>query len=478
MDEQPNIVLIITEQQRADCLGVEGHPVLLTPNMDNIAAQGVRFSHCYSACPSCISARRSILAGQLPQTHGLVGYREGVEWEPAATLPGVLRDNGYQTWLVGRSMHQFPARKRFGFEDMELNLPAGFNDYGEWLRDVGPRDSGGWFGGGVMHNDWPARPWHLDEHLHHTNWTVDRALRFLRRRDPTCPFFLVVSFLASHPPLQPPAFYLERYLRTGVPDPVMGEWVDVAELDRTREGDRVAPSRIRLDGEALLSCRAAYYGLINHMDEQLRRLINPVIGMTHRDTAIALTSDHGEMLGDHGMWRKSRAYEPSARIPFLVAGPKHLGLTPGEVIDRPVTHADIMPTLLHMAGIDVPPSVDGESVLPLLRGEDVPWRDYLHIEHAPLQHALTDGEEKFIWHPADGRIQFFDLISDPNECHDLSADQGTQARVDLWRRRLVQELATRPEGFSDGTTLISGRPYAPLLPHGGTPQPFERKRWV
>ena len=478
MSNQPNVVLIITEQHRGDCLGVEGHPVLRTPNMDAIAHQGVRFTHFYSACPSCVAARRSILSGQDPQTHGLVGYRDGVLWDPPHTLPGVLRDHGYQTWFVGRSLHQHPKRKRFGYDDMETSGAEESSDYGEWLRDHAPADSGGWFGGGVMHNDWTARPWHLDEHLHRTNWTVSRALRFLRRRDPTCPFFLTVSFIASHPPLQPPTFYFERYLRTGVPDPVIGDWCEPLEPGATEGGDPVAPRRVNLIGEDLLSARAGYYGLINHVDDQLRRIINPVIGLTSRDTVIMLTSDHGEMLGDHCMWSKGVAYEPSARVPFLVAGPKDLGIEPQTVVDQAATHADIMPTLLDIAGIDVPDSVDGRSLLPSLRGDATPVRECLHIEHAPHFHALTDGREKYIWHPSSGREQLFNLDTDPTECHDLGGDPAYTGRVAHWRQRLVARLADRPEGFVENGALIAGRPYTPLLPHGGTPTPFQRQRFV
>ncbi|NOY81511.1 MAG: arylsulfatase [Kiritimatiellaeota bacterium] len=480
MSERPNILLIVTEQHRGDCLGIEGHPVLLTPNMDAIAQRGARFSRFYSACPSCIAARRSILCGQDPQTHGLVGYRDGVLWDPPHTLPGVLRENGYQTWFVGRSLHQYPQRKRFGYDEMETTTSetGEVNDYAEWLRDHAPADSGGWYGGGVMHNDWTARPWHLDEHLHQTNWTIDRALRFLRRRDPTCPFFLTLSLIASHPPLQPPAFYFDRYLRTGVPDPVMGDWCNPPEPGTAAGGDPVSPVRINLTGEALLSARAGYYGLINHIDDQLRRLINPVTALTPRDTVIMLTSDHGEMLGDHGMWAKSVAYEPSARVPFLVAGPRELGIAPGTVIDQVATHADIMPTLLDMAGIDIPDSVDGRSLLPALRGDTAPVRDSLHIEHAPRQHALTDGHMKYIWRSADGREQLFDLDADPEERHDLAADSAFGERLARWRQQLVARLAERPEGFVDGGALVPGRPYGALLPHGGTPTPFLRERFL
>jgi len=407
-----------------------------------------------------------MLSGQDPQTHGMVGYRGLLEWDAPPTLPGVLRDHGYHTYLVGRSMHQHPPRKRYGYDEMETRCHTGAYDYDQWLADVGPRDSGGSYGGGVMHNDWTARPWHLDEHLHFTNWTVTRALRFLERRDPSCPFFLTVGFIAPHPPLHPPAFYFDRYLRTGVPDPVIGDWAVKPEFGGSGAGDHVAPDTVNLTGEALLSARAAYYGLINHVDDQLRRLLNTVTGvdqMTGNNTIVVFTSDHGEMLGDHYMWRKSRAYEPAARVPFLVRAPQRFGLQRASVVDAPTTHADIMPTLLDMADIGVPDTVDGRSLLPLMRGEEVPWRDCLHIEHTPYHQALTDGREKFIWSPRDGVEQFFDLTSDPHECRDLSKDPSQAQRVSVWRNRLIERLRDRPEGFVDGDRLVPGRPYPPMI---------------
>ena len=149
----PNILFIHTEHQRGDALGCEGHPVLLTPNMDTIAQQGARFTRFYAACPSCIAARRSILTGLDPQTHGLVGYQDGIEWDGAPTLPGILREHGYQTVHIGRDLHQHPPRKGYGFEAMQTHL-----DYSDWLRDNSPRHGvDDWFGGGVMHNDWGWR---------------------------------------------------------------------------------------------------------------------------------------------------------------------------------------------------------------------------------------------------------------------------------------------------------------------------------
>jgi arylsulfatase A-like enzyme len=471
---KPNILFIITEQHRGDCVGYENHPVLLTPNMDSIAHNGVRFGRFYSACPSCISARRSMLAGQLPQTHGLVGYQEGLVWD-APTLPSVLRDHGYQTHLVGRSMHQFPARNRHGYEAMEIACHTEDSDYDEYLRTHGPSGQTGWYGGGVMHNDWTAHPWHMDEHLHQTNWTVERALHFLRRRDPTCPFFLTVSFIGAHPPLQPPAFYLERYLRTGVPERAIGDW---ATPPGSGETDLVAPHYVDLQGEALLSARAAYYGLINHIDDQLRRLLNPVVGLTTRDTIVVFTSDHGELLGDHYLWRKGHPLEASARVPFAIAGPDSLGLQRQAKVDLPCTHADIMPTLLELAEVPIPDTVDGRSLVPLLRGERTAWRDVLHIEHSGFEHALTNGHEKYLWNPRTGRELLFDLDSDPQECRDLSTGKAMAAQMAAWRQRLVEQLSERPEEFTANGQLVPGRPCPAALPHAGTQQRFSRRRFA
>lgn len=467
-NQKPNILLIMTDQQRADCLGVAGHPVLLTPSLDNIAHNGVRFTRAYSTCPSCIAARRSLLSGQFPKTHGIVGYHSGVEWQLPPTLPQILRDNGYETVLVGRSMHQYPQRRRMGFDRMRIT-----DEYRDWLDRLAPPHSGGWFGGGVMHNDWTARPWPLAEHLHFTNWTVETALEEFHRRDPACPLFMVVSFIAPHPPLQPPAFYLERYLRTGGPDPIIGDW-ETAPDPAGHPGDTVAPNAINLTGEALRSARAAYYGSINHVDDQIRRLLNGITGITHQppgNTITLFTSDHGEMLGDHYRWRKQVPFESSANIPLLVQAPARFGIKPGQCLDQPVALEDVMPTLLDLAGCAIPKTVEGRSLLPLMCGAAGPWRRYLSIQHAPEHQSLTDGREKFIWMVASGRELFFDLVKDSGERHNLIDDPRAAKRVARWRNRLITELKGRPEGFTDGKRLIPGRPFSALLP--GSPNHYD-----
>ena len=469
MPERPNILLMMTDQQRGDCLSIENHPVLQTPYMDALAGAGARCTRAYTTCPSCVPARRSLMSGQHPAYTGLVGYQDGVEWEaPPPLLPQVLRDHGYQTALIGRNMHLHPKRKRYGFEQ-QIHADSFDSDYGQWMKRHAPAEEMDFHATGPTHNDWPARPWPLEEHMHPTNWTVTESLKWLKRRDPTAPFFLTVQFLSPHPPLVPPAYYMDRYLRTGVPEPVIGDWAAPPAHDG--KGGDPAPQQIKLTGEALQSTRAAYYGLINHVDDQIRRLLRPFLGVGGDkdpdldNTWIIFTSDHGEMLGDHYRWRKQVPYEPSARIPLIVRGPKDSGIAPGTEIDRPVCLEDLMPTCLDIADVSIPDSVDGCSLLPLLRGESTDWREHVHIEHAPAHQTVTDGKEKFIWWVRDGREQFFDLSRDPEERCDRIDDPDYASRIKHWRQTLIDALADRPEGFSDRRTLISGQRYRAKLDH-------------
>src|ERR1700722_15128786 len=200
--DRPNILLITTDQQRSDALGINNNRLLDTTNLDALAAAGTNFTRAYSTTPSCVAARRTFLTGQHGATHGLPGYADGVEFFPKFTLPGLLGAAGYQTQLVGK-LHQFPQRKRYGFDHMILSQTPDYrpdspyfseNDYVDWLHDAaGGNVDPSLHGIGV--NSRLARPFHLEERFHHTNWVVQEAERFLsQRRDPTVPWFLHLSF--------------------------------------------------------------------------------------------------------------------------------------------------------------------------------------------------------------------------------------------------------------------------------------------
>ena len=458
------------DQMRGDCLSLARHPVILTPNIDEIGGRGVHFTRAYTTCASCIAARRSLLTGQFPATNGMVGYRDGYRIK-VPTFPQKLLESGYQTALVGRSMHQYPSTESYGYEKRVLGSTyVEYDDYAEEIAGIAG-GTGGVKGHGISFNGWTAKPWHLEEYLHPTNWVARQSRELLASLDSNRPLFLTTSFYAPHPPLVPPAFYIERYLRMDLPDAAIGNWAIAPENDGLGLG--IDSHRTVLKGEALRSAQAGYFGLINHIDDQLYWLVSDFKTKSvkaKRPWIIIFTSDHGEMLGDHYHFRKCEPYEGSSRIPLLIQGSPEMEFTSGQTCDTPVCLEDLMPTLLDLSGVEVPENVDGKSLLPILRGEKDMVHKFLHGEHSPCYsgdqayHFITDGRVKHIWRPQDGTEQFFDLDEDPAELHDLINDVDRKKEIEICRSKLIKRLRGRPEGFTDGRKLISGRPYNAILP--------------
>ncbi len=444
-EERPNIVLITTDQQRGDCLGIEGHPVVQTPSLDHLGAEGIRFRRAYSAHPQCIPARRTLMTGRPASSHGgFFNYHCPLH---GPTLPGELTKAGYHTHLVGK-LHLWPFRKLYGFMSADWSdgpYPGATGDYGRWLEERGipVRDV---MGHGCDVNGWPSRPWHLDERYHFTNWITEKSLDFLERRDPTTPFFLNVSYFHPHQPCTPPQVYWDRYMQMDLPEPVEAEWS--RKQDAYEPGLPPASWQTVLTKEQMRQFRAGYYGCINHIDDQIHRLL----GALPQNTLIIFSSDHGEMLGDHQWIRKTRALEPSARIPFLMKLPSTSEIARRQVRDEVIDWMDIMPTCLDAAGAPIPEEVEGKSLLGLLRGE-IPWRERLHGELAGCggentgMQFLTDGKRKYIWEPGHGRELFFDVENDPEERTNLAGDPVWEETIADFRRDLIERIRDRPEGF-------------------------------
>lgn len=482
---RPNIILIMTDQMRGDAMGCDGNTSVQTPNLDYMAARGSRFNHAYSAVPSCLPARAILWTGMDQWHAGVLGMGGGQGHIPndfPYTLAGELTNAGYRTHRIGKG-HFEPERAEMGFETAELDesgrmTPKGEDDdYRLWFRqhapeDVSPDDHG------VDWNSWLARPWHTDEHLHPTVWTMTRALHFLRGRPMDRPFFLHISFSRPHSPYVPPRPYWDMYYDGQTPPPSVGDWASVHD----RPEQAVSPNawRGRMTPQQIHRARSGYYGEVSFIDTQIGRLMNWLHrfqGEASRNTWFLFTSDHGDMQGDHNLWRKTYAYEGSTRIPFLVASAPTARMHCRGVSPEPVELRDIMPTVLEIAGLPCPPTVVGKSVLPLLRGQADGWRQYIHGEHstcyAPEQEMqyVTDGLEKFIWLPRIGAEQFFDLTKDPGECRDLIGNPAWQPRIALWRQRLVDELTARQCGWAEGKKLIPPQPGINLV------SPFKNVRW-
>ena len=470
MPEQPNIFFFFADQMRGDCLSITGHPVVETPHIDSIGHRGVVFTAAYSAAPSCIATRASIFTGLSPSNTGRLGYQDQVRWRYANMLAEVLSRAGYQTHCVGKT-HFFPQRAHFGFQSMDSyeasqNFDGTYvNDYREWLA----RQTNGRLhenDHGLSSNSWAARPSHLPEELHNNTWIATKSIEFLRRRDKTRPFFLFVSFHRPHAPLDPPQVFYDMYKDREIPPVPVGDWaneydVPVTNLD-TWHG--------HLDEQVLAHSRRAYYEQIAHIDSQVGRVLRAGSRFKVGPTAMLFSSDHGEMLGDHFLFRKQFPYEGSAKVPLLMALP---GVDPGGFCDAPVTSQDFYPTVLEMAGVPVPDNIDGRSFGHFAHDtDDSNRREYVHGEHSSTYQRqnlgmqyLTDGREKYIWYTFSGQEQLFDLTKDPQELHDLSAEPAARKRLELWRQRMVKELAPRTQdGLSDGKKLLPGKALPAVRP--------------
>jgi arylsulfatase len=466
----PDILMIMPDQMRGDCLSILHHPVVQTPTLDRLAQEGVLFRRGYSPVPSCIPARYALLTGQSPQKSGVVGFQSRKILVP--TLPKVLGDAGYSTVLVGRNMHQGQPEAE-GYQAQFLGSTYVKDDtYDRYLKQEAP-ESGG-IGKliddtGVTLNWWQANPWPLKDELHPTSWAIRQSEKVIADTPPGKPLFLTASFYSPHPPLFPPKKYFDPLLKKDLPKPAHGDWV---QWDKVTTKGTFGGSRILLEGETLRRAQAGYYGLIEQIDTEIAPLIAAFKARSEkagRPWVIVFTTDHGEMMGDHGYFRKCEAYEGSANIPFIITGSKDLGFKPGVRTNQAVALQDLMPTLLALAGVKPPPSMDGVNLLPALCDDAKPTRAILHFEHSPCYsapqafHALTDGHFKYIWRPMDGTEQLFNLDADPREEHDMSTVAADHDRLIEWRKQLIKRLVGRPEGFTDGDTLIAKRPYPAIM---------------
>lgn len=471
--ERPHILFLMADQFRGDCLGADGHPVVKTPNLDAIAQDGVRFSRAYSCTPTCTPARSALLTGLGPWQHGMLGYGKVAEQYPVE-MPRVLAESGYYTMGIGK-MHFHPQRGGHGFHEMILDESsraesADFrSDYLSWFLSEAPTLN--YRATGIGWNDYTARPYALPERLHPTTWMGNTAVNFVQNYDKADPFFLKVSFARPHSPYDPPERFWRMYEDAPIPAAVHSEW---SKKYAPRSDNTDAVWHGDMGEKAVRTARQGYYGNVSFVDEQIGRIMDALDKRGWlENTLVVFTADHGDMTGDHNLWRKSYAYEPSARIPMLLRCPKGMGGKAGQVCDKPTELRDVLPTFMDAAGAPGAEKLDGQSLLALARDGAAPWRECIDLEHDicydKINHwnGLTDGKRKYIFHAFDGAEQFFDLEKDPMETKDLASVAERAGEVKKWRDRLIKHLAERGEPFvKDGQLTKRPGPflYSPNYP--------------
>ena len=500
----------MSDQLRWDHLSCSGHPYLRTPHIDALAARGVRFSQAYVASGVCGPSRMSYYTGRYPISHGATWNRVPLaigERTLGEYLRGHMNTRAHDLWLAGKT-HVIPDDEglaRLAIEGASelghLLHSGGFKEidrhdghhethnadgYSGWLRQQGYDGPQPWSDHvisaidetGQVVSGWNMRNVHLParvaERHSETAYTTDRAIEFMRERGDR-PWVLHLSYVKPHWPYMAPAPYHAMY--------TYDQCLPTIKSEAERHAAHPALTAYREHEESLnfardevvRHVRPAYQGLITQLDDHLGRLFE---FMDHqglaKDTIVIFCADHGDFLGDHWLGEKELFYDTVQRVPFIVADPRpEANVSRGTVDDRFVECVDVVPTILDALGVPIPGHrVEGRSLMPLLRGESPPWRDFVYSEldygfkgaRLTLQRA-PDESRAFSIRTANHRYvnwldlpeQLFDLRADPDELQDLGRDAGSASLRSTMRDQLLDFLARRKHRTTVSDEFIASR---------------------
>jgi len=450
---RPNVLLITADEMRHDCLSASGHPVVRTPNLDALAAGGVRCTNAYTPYPVCVPARMSILSGQYAHAHGAMG--NGAVIPPGQpTMASLLREAGYRTAAIGK-MHFWPPYAQMGFQHMRLAEQNGsgwkVDDYhSEYLASRGLVDQWDlWDQHQPYRDQAPAEYWASygarasalpDEH-YHTTWIAEETIAWLRQDD-SRPFFVWTSFIKPHHPFDPPKPWDTMYDAASIPP--LGDPAEALAKPLMTGRGRRDPRRAFFDlrdfsQESFARVAALYYATISHIDHHVGRILAALKALGRLDdTLVVFTSDHGDYMGDYGLILKSPSvpYDSLARVPLIIAGP---GLPCGATSEALISLVDILPTVAAAAGTPVPPFVQGTDLAQLVAAEATQsggGRAAVFSETREIK-GLRTRQHKYLYNHRLGIEELYDLRADPGEHHDLAPDPSSAPLIAEMRYRLL-----------------------------------------
>ena len=477
---RPNILWICTDQQRFDTLGCYGNDFVETPNLDRLARRGVRFDRCYTQSPVCTPSRASMLTGRYPRTTGVRQNGQAMP-DDETLVTKTLADAGYTCGLAGK-LHIAPchpdkstdhpmAERRVDDGYATFNWAPGTgrfwptNQYHQWLRSQDVEYERTAF------RDSEYVETSMPPEYHQTTWCADRAIDFIEENESFDePWLFSVNPFDPHHPFDPPESYLRRYLdrldEIPLPEHEPGELDDKPPFQR--QDHRGAYNQadnypfVEMDEADHRLLRAAYWAMCDLIDEKVGRLLDALERTGQReDTLVVFTSDHGELLGDHGIYLKGPYfYEPAIRVPLVVSWPGVV--REGVESDALVELTDLAPTLLDAAGETPSEGIQGRSAWPLLTGEAdpdahrssvyceyydaMPWHDEPTRPRATM--IRTDRYKLVRMHGLDAG-ELYDLQDDPTETNNLWADDDYRSvRFDLLARladRMADTVDPLPE---------------------------------
>jgi arylsulfatase A-like enzyme len=434
----PNILLIVSDDQRPDTIHALGNSVIATPHLDQLVRDGAAFTRAIAANPHCVPSRAEIMTGA-------TGFRNGSPPFGRAIRPGmvllanVLRGAGYHTWYSGKWMNDGSPKTRGYEETSGLFSAGGSGGAGLTLPTAhNGRPVTGYTGWTFKTNE--GRP-ELAKSIGLTGTTdrhiADGAIALIRRRA-TQPFFLHVNFTAPHDPLHLPPGHEKKYDPAKMPLPA--NFAPEHPFDHGNAGQRdelLLP--VPRTPEAVKAEIAAYYAVISNLDEQIGRVLAALRETGQAEnTVVIFTSDHGLALGSHGLMGKQNMYEHTIGVPLVFAGP---GMPRGRRFDAHCYLRDLYPTICELARATIPGTVESKSLVPVLAGRTNELYPELYAYWGretglvPTQQMIRTARWKLIHYVHLHRYQLFDLEHDPHELRDLSAaPEHERTRLDLERK--------------------------------------------
>ena len=443
---KPNILFIMSDEHNASVLGANGNAIIRTPNLDRLAASGVSFDACYCNSPLCVPSRASFLSGQYISRTGVWGNSCELPRADIPAVPNLLNAAGYESFLCGK-MH-LEADRRYGYTDVGGNFNTSQKD-----GRVGRLPADNLPGHGYSNR---FTSFHTGEHssvMQHDLKVTQGAVEFLKNRKPgEKPFFLTVGFIAPHFPLTVPEPYWKNYAGRVAPPNIPPGYLDALPLNykHVRAGFKIE----NVPPEVVTKGRELYYGLTQWMDEQVGQVLDALRASPFAEnTVIIYTSDHGENMGEHGLWWKNAMYDSAARVPLIVSWP--LRWKGGARRTGACSLVDVARTLVELGGGVAPENWDGTSMLPWLDSADAPWKDQAVVEYyshpiASGYAMIRRGHFKYTYHtPPDekhpAQRELYDVSSDPGELKNLAADPAYAGRIAELHAALCKELRENPD---------------------------------
>lgn len=453
---QPNVLFVMTDQQRFDTIAALGNTDIYTPNLDRLAARGATFENAYSTCPVCVPARYTLRSGCEPTRTGIYdnsvpdGAHDAIRASCGPYLAEAMSERGYRTWGVGK-FHTTPWDAPVGFDDQRHSEETYAtreqrkgDAYASWIAESHPTYD--WIEGLMgERTDMYYMPQLSPMPAECTveTWATQQAIELMAADDER-PWFGFVSYIGPHPPFAPPLPYNRMYDVDRMPDPVIGD-LDVDHLDQHIPWMNYMVFAEDVDTHRARALKARYYGEISYIDDCIGKLLDTVEARPDGDnTVIVFYADHGDLLGDHRGWQKESFFEASTRIPLLMSWPARI---------EPGTSTTALACLTDLFGV----ATTATGVQELRQGRDLlghlaggAAREYLFGYHGipgtrRFKMMVRRGDLKLIWLANGGHSLLFDLANDPDEVAPCQDDRPED--VALMSAALVDDL--RSEGVTD-----------------------------